>query len=312
LVVKPVLEVSSLHKTYKSRRKRVEAVRGVDLQIAPGEVVAFLGSNGAGKTTVVKSIAGLISPDEGTVRINGHEVHGRSKRAALASFGTVLEGNRNLYWRLTPVENLQYFGILKGMPVRYSRAAALELIERFSLTQKKDSLVHQLSRGMQQKLAIAVAIVHQPPLLLLDEPTLGLDVPATQELQVLMRNLAANGQAVLLTTHQLDLAEAVSDRVAIIHEGKIVHEAATQELIRSHSRDGYVIETVEPVPPAVVDRLVAAGAIVEGARIEYWGTSHGFWKVLELLKGTSLLRVEKDRARLSNIFMDLVGEKAYA
>lgn len=132
--------------------------------------MAFLGSNGAGKTTVLKSVAGLVTPDQGHVRINGYAVRGRGRRRALRSFGAVLEGNRNLYWRLTPLENLLYFGALKGMPGKECRLHAHELLERFGLLEKSRTLVQQLSRGMQQRLAIAVAVVHRPPLLLLTNP----------------------------------------------------------------------------------------------------------------------------------------------
>lgn len=124
--------------------------------------------------------------------------------------------------------------------------------------------------------------------------------------------MADNGHAVLLTTHQLDVAEEVSDRVAIIHEGKIINEASTQELIRSHSGEGYVIDTVEPVAAELVNQLAVFGATAEGTRIAFWGGAQDFWKVMDLLRGNRLLRVERDKASLSNVFLDLVGEKAYA
>lgn len=313
-----ILEVSDLHKAYGEGAARVAAVRGVSLTIQAGEVLAFLGPNGAGKTTVLKSIAGLVQPDQGQVRVNGYSMRAGNKghtRRALSSLGAVLEGNRNLYWRLTPYENLMYFGALKGMPHRECRVRAQELLDQFGLFEKTRALVHQLSRGMQQRLAIAVAVVHNPKLLLLDEPTLGLDVAASDDLQLLIRNLARDNHSVLLTTHQLDVAEEVSDRVAIIHEGKLVKEANTQELIRSHSAEGYVIDTVEPMSRELIVQLAALGADADGTRIVLRGEAQqtqDVWKVLALLKSNKLLRVERDKTRLTNVYLDIVGEKVNA
>jgi ABC-2 type transport system ATP-binding protein len=182
------LEVDSLRKTFRYGNKLVEAVRSVSLSLASGEVLAFLGANGAGKTTTIKMIAGLIRPDAGQVRIAGVDPHSNSQ--ALQMLGAVLKGNRNLYWRLTPEENLEYFGVLKGLSCREARRRGRVLLERFGLLSKCHTTVQTLSRGMQQKLAIAVALIHQPQLLLLDEPTLGLDVDVMRSLTSLTRQLA--------------------------------------------------------------------------------------------------------------------------
>ena len=165
-----VLEVEQLQKTYQSAGKTVEAVRNVSFNIESGEVLAFLGANGAGKTTTIKMIAGLILPDRGQVKIAGRDPH----RQAIArkAVGAVLEGNRNVYWRLNPEENLEYFGVLRGLSGYVARQRAKDLLERFELVPKRNTIVQNLSRGMQQKLAIAVALIHEPQLLLLDEPTL--------------------------------------------------------------------------------------------------------------------------------------------
>ncbi|MEO1791498.1 MAG: ABC transporter ATP-binding protein, partial [Cyanobacteria bacterium J06629_19] len=150
------LESEGLCKSYGRRKARFQAVRGVSLKIAPGEVLAFLGPNGAGKTTTIKMIAGLIRPDVGWVKIAGQDPHREPE--ALRGVGAVLEGNRNLYWRLTPLENLEYFGVLRGMSRREVRSRGLELLDAFSLLDKRKEPVQKLSRGMQQKIAIAVAL----------------------------------------------------------------------------------------------------------------------------------------------------------
>ena len=299
------LEAHNLRKTYRQGNELVEAVRGVSLTIAAGEVLAFLGPNGAGKTTTIKMMAGLIKPDAGWVRIAGSDPH--RNPSALQRLGAVLEGNRNLYWRLTPEENLEYFGVLKGLSRRDVRKTGVQLLEQFGLLQKRRTPVQRLSRGMQQKLAIAVALVHQPQLLLLDEPTLGLDVEATENVKVLVREIAAAGCAILLTTHQLGIAEELSDRIAIIQKGEILAESQTQQLIRQFSGTAYKIETEGVLDTARIRALEASGAIVQKGLI-YVSKPELIYQVLDILKPLPLHRVEKEQADLTEIFLKLVRE----
>ena len=305
-----VLEARGLRKAYPARSGPVVAVDGVDLTLAPGEVLAFLGPNGAGKTTTIKMIAGLVLPDAGQVRIEGRDPH--RDPAALARVGAVLEGNRNVYWRLTPLENLEYFGVLRGLSAATARRRGRRMLERFGLLEKARVLTQQLSRGMQQKLAIAVALVHRPRLLLLDEPTLGLDVEAAERVKALIRELAAGGQAILLTTHQLAVAEALSHRVAIIRKGRIVAEDRTQALLAQFSGEHYRIELAVEPDPERRRRLSALGARVEGARVVYAGEEEGLWRVLEVLRPLPLVRLERHRADLTEVFLRLVQEEADA
>ncbi|HAX74592.1 MAG TPA: ABC transporter ATP-binding protein [Cyanobacteria bacterium UBA11372] len=299
------LEAYDLRKSYRRGKQIVSAVGGVSLSIAPGEVLAFLGPNGAGKTTTIKMMAGLIKPDAGMVRIAGSDPH--RNPAALQKLGAVLEGNRNVYWRLTPEENLEYFGVLKGLTAKQARQRGAILLERFGLETKRKAQVQNLSRGMQQKLAIAVALVHQPQLLLLDEPTLGLDVEATENVKVLVREIASVGCAILLTTHQLNIAELLSDRVAIIQKGEIVAESTTRDLIRQFSGNAYKIETEVLLDPERMAELETIGAKVKDRKTIYIDEQELLYKVLEILKPIPLRRVEKDEADLTQIFLKLVG-----
>lgn len=298
------LEVDNLKKTYRSGGRILEAVRSVSLTLTAGEVLAFLGPNGAGKTTTIKMIAGLIRPDAGRVRIAGLDPHCNPK--ALRLLGAVLEGNRNLYWRLTPEENLEYFGVLKGLSQREARRRGKELLERFDLISKRRTTVQTLSRGMQQKLALAVALVHQPKLLLLDEPTLGLDVEATVHVKALVRAIASSGCAILLTTHQLDIAEELSDQVAIIQKGEIVAASSTRDLIRQFSGTTYIIEVEGELDAARVKALQKVGADVQVGRVVYMGSSEDLYQVIEILKPIPLVQVKKDLADLTAIFLKLV------
>jgi ABC-2 type transport system ATP-binding protein len=298
-----LLEVQHLQKTYRQRGKVTEAVRDVSLTITTQEVLAFLGPNGAGKTTTIKMIAGLILPDRGTVAIAGRDPHRDSRAVGL--LGAVLEGNRNLYWRLTPEENLEYFGVLRGLSRRVARQRGRELLDRFELTHKRKMPVQSLSRGMQQKLAIAAALIHQPQLLLLDEPTLGLDVEATQTVKRLVREIAREGCAILLTTHQLDIAEELSDRVAIISQGAIVAEQSTQELIRQFSGTGYTIELAEEMDDDRISKIQYLGGVVDQTMI-HLREPELVYQVLRVLEPLSIVRVEKEQANLTEVFLQVV------
>lgn len=302
-----VLSAQGLSKRYRQGRQTFEAVRQVSLCLQRGEILAFLGPNGAGKTTTIKMIAGLVRPDDGQIEILGQNPH--RSAAALQQVGAVLEGNRNTYWRLTAIENLEYFGVLKGMARRRARRRGLELLDRFQLHDKRDTPVQKLSRGMQQKLAIAVALVHQPHLLLLDEPTLGLDVEASEAVKALVREIAAEGCAILLTTHQLDVAEELSDRVAIMRRGTLVAERATEDLIREFSGGAYRIAVEAPISPPQQQTLHQLGAHIQGQTITFAGSPEALYPLLAALQPLPILSVQRDRADLTEVFLKLVREE---
>ena len=301
-----VLATRDLTKTYGRGKQRFEAVRQVSLTLQRGEVLAFLGPNGAGKTTTIKMIAGLVRPDRGQVTIVGEDPHRHAR--ALRNIGAVLEGNRNLYWRLTPEENLEYFGVLRQMPRKVAHRRGLELLARFGLEDKRDTPVQKLSRGMQQKLAIAVALIHNPDLLLLDEPTLGLDVEAGETVKALVRQIAQEGRAILLTTHQLDVAEELSDRVAIIRRGRIIAEQSTEALLREFSDSTYQLEVEGRLSAAQHQQVTQWGATVDGAKISYAGTPENLYAVLAALQPLPIVSVQRDRADLTQVFLKLVQD----
>ncbi len=303
------LEAHQLSKIFRSQGKPIEAVKQVSLEINAGEVLAFLGPNGAGKTTTIKMIAGLIKPDTGYVRIAGRDPF--REVAALEALGAVLEGNRNVYWRLTPEQNLDYFGVLKGLTRSEARQRGQALLDQFELTEKRQVAVQTLSRGMQQKLAIAVAMIHKPKLLLLDEPTLGLDVEATITVKNLIKQIAAEGHAILLTTHQLDIAEALADRVMIIQKGKIITESTPQYLIRQFSGSTYSIEVECPLDPVRRRQLETMGAEFKSDQsLTFTGDPTDLYQVLGVIKPLPLLTVKRDEADLTKIFLKLVRHHA--
>jgi ABC-2 type transport system ATP-binding protein len=194
---------------------------------------------------------------------------------------------------------------LRGLSRQEARRRGRELLERFELSHKRQSVVQQLSRGMQQKVAIAVALVHDPKLLLLDEPTLGLDVEATETVKRLVREVAAEGRAILLTTHQLDVAEELSDRVAIINQGSIVTEKPTSDLIAQFSGSTYRIELEVRLDEERVAKLDGLGVEAAGMEI-HLGDPDLLYPVLNILQPLPIVKVEKDRANLTDVFLQVV------
>nr|WP_228038407.1 ABC transporter ATP-binding protein [Nodosilinea sp. LEGE 06152] len=301
------MDTRNLSKVYGRGKQRFEAVQQVSLTLRQGEVLAFLGPNGAGKTTTIKMIAGLVRPTQGQITVAGEDPHRQPR--ALRHIGAVLEGNRNLYWRLTPEENLEYFGVLRQVPRKVAHRRGLELLARFGLEEKRQTPVQKLSRGMQQKVAIAVALIHNPKLLLLDEPTLGLDVEASEMVKALVRQIAQEGRAVLLTTHQLDVAEELSDRVAIIRRGRIIAEQSTEALLREFSSSTtYHLEVEGDLSPQQIHTVTQLGATVQGRQITYAGTPEHLYGLLGALSPVPLVSVQRDRADLTQVFLKLVND----
>ncbi|HEY9738644.1 MAG TPA: ABC transporter ATP-binding protein [Trichocoleus sp.] len=303
-----ILEARQLSKRYRQKKYFFEAVSQVSLTIRAGEILAFLGPNGAGKTTTIKMIAGLVRPDEGSVSILGEDPHRTA--AALEKVGAVLEGNRNTYWRLTPTENLEYFGVLKGLSRREAQRRGRELLARFDLVEKQHTPVQRLSRGMQQKLAIAVALIHRPQLLLLDEPTLGLDVEAGEAVKGLVRSIADDGCAILLTTHQLDVAEELSDRVAIIRQGRLIAERPTQALIREFSGSAYRVVFEGDLSEGQKGAIAALGGSLDGSQVHIACTPADLYSLFDALRPCPILEVQRDQADLTQVFLRLVRGEA--
>ncbi|OGO34472.1 MAG: ABC transporter ATP-binding protein [Chloroflexi bacterium RBG_16_57_11] len=197
------------------------AVDGVSLQIGQGEIFGLLGPNGAGKSTTIRMLCTLLEPTSGTARINGYDVT-RQANQVRASLGAVLGGERSIYWKLTARENLEYFAALYHLPPEIARKRIDELLERVELADRQHDLVEKYSSGMKQRVAIARSMLSRPPILLLDEPTLGLDPQAARRLRELVKELRAEGHTILLTTHYMEEADQLSDRIGIIDGGKII------------------------------------------------------------------------------------------
>ncbi len=233
--------ISGLTKQYKRSGTIFTAVNNLSFSAQAGQVVGFLGANGAGKTTTIKMVCGLIEQTEGTITLAGNDSK-RSRTEAMLSLGAVLEGTRNIYWNMTAEQNLFYFGRLKGVFGTVLQARTEKLLKQFDLYGVRHEAVGKFSRGMQQKVALCCALIHDPKIVLLDEPTLGLDVEASRVLSALVKELAhTHKKTVLLTTHQLDTAEELCDRIIVMNKGRMIVDMGLEELRKKVSANYGVV-----------------------------------------------------------------------
>jgi len=229
------LVARSVTKTFKSSREGVRrAVDAVSLRVVRGEIYGLLGANGSGKSTLIRMFSTLLTPDAGDVRVFGLDM--RRDEDAVKRLINRVSVEASFFKKLSAMENLVYAGRLYGVAPEESRAKAMEILRRLGVdVARVNEPLEQLSRGMQQKVAIARAFLTAPTLLLLDEPTTGLDIRSKREVQTFVRDLRDEHDAtILLTTHDLDEAERLSDRIGILHDGRLVAEGTADELRARH------------------------------------------------------------------------------
>ena len=223
----PAIVADSLTKRYGD----VLAVDDISVEIDQGTVVGLLGPNGAGKTTLIKCLLGLIEPTSGRATVAGVDV-GRDPTLAYRSVGAMLEGARNVYWRLTVRENLEFFSSLAGTEPAVARDRHDELLERFDLLEKADTAVNDLSQGMKQKVSLACTLSRDVPIVFLDEPTLGLDVESSLGLRRELRRLVdKESLTVVLSSHDMDVIADLADRVLVMDEGSIIADDSVSGLL---------------------------------------------------------------------------------
>ncbi len=210
------------------RYKNFIAVDNLNLEVQPGEIYGFLGANGAGKTTTMKMLVGLLQPDAGHAWISGHDVW-KEPLAAKAALGYVADRSM-LYDRLTGREFLAFLAQMRGIPQQQASARVEHLLDLLELKDRADTACGSYSFGMKRKVAIAGALIHEPPVLILDEPLSGLDPLSARRLKDLFAELAAGGTAIFLSTHDLATAESICHRVGIIHKGRLLVEGSASEL----------------------------------------------------------------------------------
>jgi len=299
-----VIEVKSLVKKYGA----FTAVNGISFSVGRGEVFAFLGPNGAGKTTTVEIIECLKTPTEGTVTVLGHDV--RKEEMLVKKKIGVLPQSFNAFDWWTVYENIHYFGQL------YPKYVDVDgLIETFGLKDKRDELFKNLSGGLKQRVGIAISLVNDPEIVFLDEPTTGLDPRVRRDVWEAIKELKRKGKTVFLTTHYMDEAYNLADRVAVIHKGKIIAEGSPEDLINQYGGGNTLI--IRECSAAAREQLIreipnskAEGSDVLAALPQ--GDGMG-----SITKAISILNAGKDmckelyvkKSTLEDVFLNLTGEK---
>ena len=299
------LRVHNLTKRYGS----VAGARGVSFDVADGEIFGLLGPNGAGKTTTLECIVGLRDPDEGTIEVCGLDAR-RHPLEVKQKIGAALQTTA-LQDAITPREALQLFGSFYR-----SAETPAALLERFALADKAEARFDSLSGGQRQRLALALAFVNRPEFVFLDEPTAGLDPQSRRDLHAEILRMKADGQTVLLTTHYLDEAEALCDRVAIIARGEIAATGAPRDLVRQSTDIPHVeLSTVQPMPAGLFDGLADVRDLTRDANTARFRASQPARTVAAVLGrleagGIQIADLRVQKATLESVFLELVGANA--
>jgi ABC-2 type transport system ATP-binding protein len=320
-----VVEAHDLHRTYRTstgtlRRKwhNVEAVRGVSFEIQEGELFGLLGPNGAGKTTTIKMLITLLIPTSGTARVLGYDVV-KDAREVRRRIGYVFGGERGVYERLSGYDNLRYFAELYGVPPKEIHPRIDYLLDLVGLKGREQERTEGYSRGMKQRLHIARGLLHDPPVVFLDEPTIGLDPVGARELRATIASLTSAGKTILLTTHYMFEADALCDRIAVINRGEIVAHGTPAELKRDVVEGAVVEVEVFGVPDGTVERVrdlngvtsvsieerEQAQLLIVQTRPEVELTQ----SILGTLDGASVGRISRREPTLEDAYVTLVAEE---
>jgi ABC-2 type transport system ATP-binding protein len=320
------IEVRNLQRVYRARIgvikrsiKEVMAVEDISFDIKGGELFGLLGPNGAGKTTTVKMLATLLIPTKGSATILGHDVV-RDAKEVRKRIGFIFGGERGLYWRLSGIDNLRYFASLYGVEPDVSKKRIPYLLEMVGLKDRGNERVEGYSRGMKQRLHVARTLLHDPEILFLDEPTIGLDPVGARDFRQVIRDLQAEQKTILLTTHYMFEADSLCQRVAVIDKGTIVALDSPSEL-KKHVADLSVIEVeTYGTSDEIVSRLRGL-SFVDSLHIEERDqrqmlliqTARGAEAVPDVinsLNGTRVGRVIVREPTLEDAYVRLVGGHA--
>ncbi len=322
------IEIDGLSKTFISIRrraivipaekKRVDALKGIDLNIPKGQVYGILGPNGAGKTTLIKCLATLVLPTSGTARVMGYDIL-KDATYVRASIGVCQGNERSIYWKLTPRENLIFFAKLYRMPHNEAKERADELLGRMSLLEKADEKTENLSHGMRMKIVFARALLHDPPVLLLDEPTQGLDPTFATDLRNYVKNELRN-KTILLTTHYMHEADMLCDKIALINEGEIKKldtPHGLKEDVRDYDSLHITVTGVPSIEPIQqLEETMSVTITTRNGHSEIIATARDGYelahKVLNYLHEIPEVRVEHFEVKeptLDDVFLKLTGRR---
>lgn len=304
------LQIIGLRKDYGSPgdARHVRALDAVTLSLVRGEILAVLGLNGAGKTTLVKILSGLITPDEGEIRYEG--INSTSDPRFLRRIGVVFEGNRNIYWRLTTFENLEYFGVLRGLSLRKASQSANAMLKRMNLEHKREVIAAHLSRGMQQRLAIGISLVHDPQIILLDEPTLGVDLENVLQIVDILKALARTGVTIILTSHQLDVVKMLADRIALLVRGRLAALETRSDFLARADRSIYTVSLLDPLDDNRRSALTNLGVVGDAQELRF--SSGTLYETLRVLQPLRIASLTCGADNFMEVFLERVREHDHA
>jgi ABC-2 type transport system ATP-binding protein len=301
------LEVSDLRKAFGS----LQALAGVSLEVAPGENLGLLGPNGAGKTTLVRAVAGRVLPDAGRLHVFGSAP---ADARAKALRGWVPQ-EIALYALLTPEENLMTFGRYQGLAGAGLDAAVAKSLDWAGLTDRRKDKTGSLSGGMRRRLNIAAGTIHEPKLLLLDEPTVGVDPQSRERIYGMIGELRQRGVSILYTTHYMEEAERLCDRIAIIDHGQLIASGTRDALVRQTlgTSQAVTVDGQAPIAPSLRARLEAMGAKVQEGRASLLASDppRQIREVLEAFhsEGAEVRDLTLKHATLEEVFLNLTGRE---
>lgn len=303
-------------------KKEFKAVDGVSFDIYKGEIFGLLGPNGAGKTTTIKMITGILEPTSGEVKLCGIDVN-KKPMEALKKIGVVLAGDRSIYWKLTGRENLEYFAALYGMAPKKAKERAEKVLRDLQMEDKADILVEKYSTGMKQKIALGKALIPEAPVILLDEPTLGLDPQSALNLREVILDLKREGKTILLTTHYMEEADFLCDRIAIVDGGKIIALDTSAKLKESINTVKIINIQVQNIKDEVVEEIEKIDQIKKVMK-EYNSEKRAYDITIHHTDGdemiqiiinilgkhsTKILNINVKEPSLEDVFINLTGKE---
>lgn len=231
-----MIEVQHVTRVFKDRKKTVEAVKNISFTVNKGEVVGLLGENGAGKTTLLRMICTILEPTSGTILINGQDIH-KNPMSVKREIGVLFGSETGLYDRLTARENLKYFAKLYGISSHETDTKIEKLAVRFGMKNYLDRKVGGFSKGMRQKVAIARSLIHDPNIILLDEPTTGLDITSANMFRELIHQLSKDGKTIIFSSHIMEEVKHLCQSVVMIHKGELVYQGSMEQLYAEEGTD---------------------------------------------------------------------------